>query len=233
MQKKFSWSSPIPQPRNAPAAPAEVPTPCERESKLHSRFRVKTHPIQYVIFGSIALCLLLTVLLFRLTASERMETPAAAEETEIEAEAPAEGGVISHIRELVQRRAVVVPDARVEDERPVGKPAPQPAQQRVLPPARDPERDLFDDDADSVPPPENLPEDVKKADSLLDQGKELLRAWRQNGSRKSIQDSKAALEQAIEAFRQASEKYPGDPYVSSQLGLAKRLHYAAMKSSSF
>jgi len=98
---------------------------------------------------------------------------------------------------------------------------------------KDPEGDLyrFEDQTDDKP--DNLSDDVKNADALLEQGKDLLRKWNQGRARQDILLAKKVLDEAKTLYRKALKAQPKDAYVARQLDLANRLHYAAIKNSPF
>lgn len=101
----------------------------------------------------------------------------------------------------------------------------------------DPEHDLFDFAPASLPPPANLSKEVKDADKILDRGRELMRVWdetrakQRDGARGTVIEARKAFEQAIKAYRAAAANAPNDRYIKSQLEVANKLYYLAMKSS--
>ena len=102
---------------------------------------------------------------------------------------------------------------------------------------RDPEHDLFDFIPASVPPPATLSKELKEADQLLDRGRELMRSWdssrasESDGARKTILDARHTFEKAIAAYHAAATNAANDGYIKSQLEVANKLYYLAMKSS--
>jgi len=221
MQKKFSTPSSVPGQRASEPRQARPITRViyEREP----RFSNKTHPAQYVIFAAVGLCLLLALL--RTLSTGSGEPAQQTEEPQGDAAAPAAvagngSPLYTEWQAQIETPAPDVPKEQAEKVKPEPK---------ALTP--DPEQDLFGEGT-PIPAPKDLADDVKKADQLLEKGRLLLKEWRETSSAKAIKDAKNVLEQAVEAYRLADKQYtPHRPYIRSQLTLAKRLQYTAMKCS--
>jgi len=246
MQKRFScpdFSKRAKVERKPDAEPVpEPPSDVLDRSKSKQEF----HPAPYLIGAALIVSLIISVVLLASPASNGRKGGAppaegrgAADEQDLPILPPEE----HRDPEWTEHRRVE-PVPADEPQAGQGAVAPQPArpavpedEPEVIVIRRDPEGDLFDFSTPAVHRPDNLSEDVKEADELLEKGRDLIRRWDAIKTQKTstalemIVDARETLKKAMDAYRAAADKAEDDPYIKSQHAIARGLYYLALKSS--
>ncbi|HUW34555.1 MAG TPA: hypothetical protein VM223_23350 [Planctomycetota bacterium] len=240
MQRRFSRPDfskkakverkPVPEPQ---------PDPVDR-SKAPREF----HPAPYLIGGTLIVSIIISVVLLVSPCAGRKPAATAPSRTgdPVPVEQgipilPPDGPVGSQWTE--HRRVEPLPADQQPAQATAGQPRKpaRPDEPEVVVIRRDAEGDLFDFSNVPVPRPANISDDVKKADELLEKGRNLIRRWDAMKTHKTsralelIVDARETLKKAMDAYRVAADKSNDDPYIKSQYEAARGLYYLAMKSS--